>query len=703
MDFTAEGQIVVNVDAIETAPSIWDWTTSDEEVYLGAGEVELYDGLTAAAPTSLNITGDSFLNSDGTFNTAFNVAWTDADDAFTDHYVVEWKKASDTNYFTMDARASPAVISGLQNSQQYNVRVKAVNEIGVSSTYISSAPTAAVDTTAPDAPTSVSASGQYQHISISWTNPAQKDLSHIDVYRSTSSGGTYSLIGNTDGTVFIDDDLGNAETFYYKVKAIDFTGNASAFSNIDSAITTIVESGDIGAGAVDTGELAGGAVTTPKIDDDAVTTAKIATTLESTNYVSGSAGWKIEKSGVVEFEQATIRGDVSATSGSISGTVTIGGTTASTVVAGASDGASALQDSDTNVNLGLTGGTISGITISGTKLYEGTGTFNNSNTGFYLDNNGQFSLKDKLSFDGTTLSVSGNIVANSLNVTGATVTGSFDANNLPNLQSMNGVITVNQINANTITVDKLSGDVSETFPVNYISSIGQCSGNSVTDNDARLTVPAPTGGVQKNAAVSLTVKMSANCTFTSGTSTTVASCDLILQRLSTGITTGTAIGATVTQVTSLPNNVKRLTLVGNHINNLGTIGSISRSSTGASGFTVTPVLGYYYANTVTGYSGNFTYVFTDSSTDITVGSTFYFNKDAWEAQGTWVSSATYERVYFQVQPQDTVTKDYTIHETFGKTLVGENFRLTAKQYENTSFSNTPITIHSVSGAMQLIT
>ena len=152
MDFTAEGQIVVNVDAIETAPSIWDWTTSDEEVYLGAGEVELYDGLTAAAPTSLNITGDSFLNSDGTFNTLFNVAWTDADDAFTDHYVVEWKKASDSNYFTMDAKASPAVISGLQNSQQYNVRVKAVNEIGVSSTYIvASAPTAAVDTTAPDA------------------------------------------------------------------------------------------------------------------------------------------------------------------------------------------------------------------------------------------------------------------------------------------------------------------------------------------------------------------------------------------------------------------------------------------------------------------------------------------------------------------------------------------------------------------------
>tara|TARA_R100000805_G_C3622857_1_gene128247 strand:- start:484 stop:3783 length:3300 start_codon:yes stop_codon:yes gene_type:complete len=57
----------------------------------------------------------------------------------------------------------------------------------------------------------------------------------------------------------------------------------------------------------------------------------------------------------------------------------------------------------------LTAGTIGGITIESGKLYEGTGTFNNSNTGFYVDSTGQFSLKDKLSFNGTTLSISGNL------------------------------------------------------------------------------------------------------------------------------------------------------------------------------------------------------------------------------------------------------------------------------------------------------
>jgi hypothetical protein len=57
----------------------------------------------------------------------------------------------------------------------------------------------------------------------------------------------------------------------------------------------------------------------------------------------------------------------------------------------------------------LTTGSIGGVTITSTKIYIGTGTFGNTNTGFYVDNGGQFSLGNKLNWDGTTLSVTGNI------------------------------------------------------------------------------------------------------------------------------------------------------------------------------------------------------------------------------------------------------------------------------------------------------
>jgi hypothetical protein len=47
------------------------------------------------------------------------------------------------------------------------------------------------------------------------------------------------------------------------------------------------------------------------------------------------------------------------------------------------------------------------------KIYIGTGTYGNTNTSFYVDNAGQFSLKDKLTWDGTTLTVNG-----AINITG---------------------------------------------------------------------------------------------------------------------------------------------------------------------------------------------------------------------------------------------------------------------------------------------
>jgi len=67
-------------------------------------------------------------------------------------------------------------------------------------------------------------------------------------------------------------------------------------------------------------------------------------------------------------------------------------------------------------------GSIGGIQMQNNKLYTGTGTFNNNNTGFYLDSNSQFSLGNKFSWNGTTLSVSGTLNATDGNIGGFTIT-----------------------------------------------------------------------------------------------------------------------------------------------------------------------------------------------------------------------------------------------------------------------------------------
>ena len=91
-------------------------------------------------------------------------------------------------------------------------------------------------------------------------------------------------------------------------------------------------------------------------------------------------------------------------------------------------------------------GSIGGFNFNATKMYYGTGTFNNSNTSVYFDNTGQFSLKDKLSFNGTTLAISGNLtVENTIDAGKITL----DGQDLSVLLSASGSGTTGTLTSNT--------------------------------------------------------------------------------------------------------------------------------------------------------------------------------------------------------------------------------------------------------------
>ena len=134
------------------------------------------------------------------------------------------------------------------------------------------------------------------------------------------------------------------------------------------------------------------------IDGDNITTGQIqsSVTSETSTYTSAGA--------LFDLTNAEIKTPYfySTNSGAgFKGTVTISGTNLNSTNT---------LNSNTDVN-SLVGtsnfDSMGPLTLTSTKIYTGTGTFNNSNTGFYLDNSGNFSLKDKLSFDGTTLTVNG--------------------------------------------------------------------------------------------------------------------------------------------------------------------------------------------------------------------------------------------------------------------------------------------------------
>lgn len=109
------------------------------------------------------------------------------------------------------------------------------------------------DTTPPTTPGSVTASALSQTaIRVSWaasTDTGGSGLAGYRVYRSTTSGGTYSQIGTdltTASLSYDDTGLSAGTTLYYRIVAFDGNSNTSSQSSIASATTTSAASNNDG-------------------------------------------------------------------------------------------------------------------------------------------------------------------------------------------------------------------------------------------------------------------------------------------------------------------------------------------------------------------------------------------------------------------------------------------------------------------------
>ena len=694
LDF-ADGQIVVNVDAVETAASIWDWTTSDEEVYLGAGEVALYDGLTAAAPTNLSVTGDSFLNSDGTFNAEFNVAWTNADDAFTDHYVVEWKLNSASSYYSMTTKSSPAVITTLQNGQTYNVRVKAINEIGVSSSYVAASPTAATDTTAPSVPSSVSATGQFEAISVNWTNPTAADFSHVDVYQSTSSSGTYSLVGKSSGTSFVKVGLSTTTTYYYKVKAVDFTGNQSAFSGVVSATTTAAPAATIPDGSIDTIKIADDAITNRLIDTDAVNSDSIvanavtAVKIDVANLAAISADIGTITAGSIDGVTVKIGTGTSIfkadTNGIYLGNATFGSAPFRVTPAGAITATSATIT-----------GTITATNIDGTTVkYSGgnleVGIIDTPN----IDNDAitnALIATDAVNGDSiaanavTAVSIlAGTITGNKLEA-GTITANEIEARTITAAQIATNTLTAAEIQASSITVDKLSGDVSELYPTSVYANTTITSTAAFTQ---QFYIPAPSLSISKRQRIDMDFDFVV--INSSGTDYQVEF-QFGLQvksKSATGVQVGSVGGVTLSS-NPFPYNWW-IYLSGNYLSALDNTGGVANNSSGTSNGNINSV--FYHT------ALNRTYIMVSAlSSPFATGDTLYFNPYRFAGVNTYVDPASLDDIRIHVPAGTTQTVRHNIAKTYGESTTTTEFR--PEIVGTTNITNVTAKLMKYSGTME---
>lgn len=95
-----------------------------------------------------------------------------------------------------------------------------------------------VDTTAPNAPTALTATANAASVLLHWTASTATDLKGYDIMRADAADGTYNTIARyVTATSFVDHTAEVGTTYLYKVRAKDKCYNCSDYSNI---VTTAV-------------------------------------------------------------------------------------------------------------------------------------------------------------------------------------------------------------------------------------------------------------------------------------------------------------------------------------------------------------------------------------------------------------------------------------------------------------------------------
>ena len=143
-------------------------------------------------------------------------------------YRVYRSESRGTGYSLLGTTTSTSYVNtGAAAGKTYYYRVKAVNSAGTSA--YSNIVSGTARTPAPAAPVlkggTSSASGKPQ---LTWA--AVNGAAKYDVYRSNSADGTFSKVGSTDKTTYVNTGAVKGVTYFYKIRAVGASG-ASGFSN----------------------------------------------------------------------------------------------------------------------------------------------------------------------------------------------------------------------------------------------------------------------------------------------------------------------------------------------------------------------------------------------------------------------------------------------------------------------------------------
>ncbi|SYE15561.1 putative phage tail protein [Klebsiella pneumoniae] len=194
---------------------------------------------TYSKPSNLVISEGTYLSSPGNLSVKLMLAW----EGKSPEYRVSWRRSDEgnvSNWQSARATEEQYEIVNVAENGRYDFRLYSVSFGGKKSEIITAVYQVKGTMTPPGAPTSLTAVGDYRNVVLNWVNPDSVDLAQINVYASkTNKLDTATLIAQAATTTFTHAGLGDNETWYYWIRAVNKRGMVGQpNSNLGTEATT---------------------------------------------------------------------------------------------------------------------------------------------------------------------------------------------------------------------------------------------------------------------------------------------------------------------------------------------------------------------------------------------------------------------------------------------------------------------------------
>jgi hypothetical protein len=232
----------VGLNLTEHQNSHYTWASKTQQASIPS--TNLPNPNVVQPPASVTLSDQLIEYNDGTVIVAMTVTIGASPDNFVDYYQVEYKLSTDSDFiiYAQGSGLNHRVLNVIDQST-YDVRVKAVNTLGVSSTYVSAQRTIVGAIEPPSDVTDFSCNIVGTSAHLSWTQIPDLDLAFYQIRYATDTDGTadwqnsVNLVSKVSRPATSISVPARAGT--YLIKAFDKLGNAS--SNATAIISNVTD------------------------------------------------------------------------------------------------------------------------------------------------------------------------------------------------------------------------------------------------------------------------------------------------------------------------------------------------------------------------------------------------------------------------------------------------------------------------------